>query len=716
MNPKRTAAPPVRKAIKTYTGTSDNHPGNPLNNPYQRELAGNVAGKKKVIIDLNVRTAYLTKKDIGRWRMAWQAAINVENPRRVELLDIYTDCMIDNHLMGAVRNRVSSLMRKTFRLIDIKNGKEDEQLTELFEKRWFKQFQVMAMDSIFWGPTLVEFGNIELDPIRFTHSREIDRKHVIPEYSVIVQNQWDDIRKGIPFNEPPWSNWTMLIYHKNEKDLGLLLNVAPQAIAKKNAMAFWDKFAEIFGMPIRFATSAERDARNRNSIENMLENMGSAAWGLFPEGTDIELIESSRGDAFQVYDERIERANSEMSKAVVGTTMLMDEGSSRSQSEVHEKVSKKVEEEDADFIRDLVNERLLPFLQKHGFPVQNRRLEWVENIDYTPEQQRQIEEMVLRYYNVDPDYFLDKYNIPVQERRAYPGLSMGDPDFFVQAPHMGGTSRKVSELYAGCTCAECGGHTVTMAHAKKVWELVSDSELDKQAEAIARAIYEGKTVDFSPAMAKRVASKLTQAISAGFGKNIAEVATDAIDYGMIQNLQRNVYQFSAAKNWQQLRELTNLVRDGERLRSFADFQRQAEQLNLLYNRVYLQTEYELAVAGSQNASRWVNQGNESILEYRTAQDERVRDSHKALHGVRKKKSDPFWDVYYPPNGYRCRCLAVESADTRTPETSEGDIVAPQVPDMFRTNLARRELIFPADHPYFEGPPADLISNATDLLK
>lgn len=44
--------------------------------------------------------------------------------------------------------------------------------------------------------------------------------------------------------------------------------------------------------------------------------------------------------------------------------------------------------------------------------------------------------------------------------------------------------------------------------------------------------------------------------------------------------------------------------------------------------------------------------------YITVGDERVRDSHRALHGVILPVDDPFWDDHYPPWDYGCRCQAV----------------------------------------------------------
>ena len=45
-------------------------------------------------------------------------------------------------------------------------------------------------------------------------------------------------------------------------------------------------------------------------------------------------------------------------------------------------------------------------------------------------------------------------------------------------------------------------------------------------------------------------------------------------------------------------------------------------------------------------------------QYMTAGDGRVRDEHAAMHGLVFRASDPIWNLWYPPNGYKCRCYVV----------------------------------------------------------
>lgn len=41
--------------------------------------------------------------------------------------------------------------------------------------------------------------------------------------------------------------------------------------------------------------------------------------------------------------------------------------------------------------------------------------------------------------------------------------------------------------------------------------------------------------------------------------------------------------------------------------------------------------------------------------YVTVGDGRVREEHAKIHGKILRHDDPFWDKYFPPNGYNCRC-------------------------------------------------------------
>ena len=84
--------------------------------------------------------------------------------------------------------------------------------------------------------------------------------------------------------------------------------------------------------------------------------------------------------------------------------------------------------------------------------------------------------------------------------------------------------------------------------------------------------------------------------------------------------------------------------------------------------------FDQAVATSQNAGRYRAQRSEGAATYlpwwiyETMGDDRVRDEHAILHGFSAMTTDPIWDSLYPPNGFRCRCMAV--ADRRPSDKGE----------------------------------------------
>ena len=139
-----------------------------------------------------------------------------------------------------------------------------------------------------------------------------------------------------------------------------------------------------------------------------------------------EQDDKQQESTFNVYDKRIDRANSELSKLIIGQAMTIEDGSSLSQSETHLEVFENLVESDCTMLRDIVNNQLIPRMVKHGFPIKGMRFKWDDAVDYTPEQQVAYETMVADRYEVDPSYFAEKYIMPVGERRnAQPMLPTG---------------------------------------------------------------------------------------------------------------------------------------------------------------------------------------------------------------------------------------------------------------------------------------------------
>jgi SPP1 gp7 family putative phage head morphogenesis protein len=90
------------------------------------------------------------------------------------------------------------------------------------------------------------------------------------------------------------------------------------------------------------------------------------------------------------------------------------------------------------------------------------------------------------------------------------------------------------------------------------------------------------------------------------------------------------------------------------------------------NPYHLRTNFNQAIKSARASAEWKDiQDTKEIfpyLRYVTMQDDAVRDEHSALDGIVRHVDDPFWDEYYPPNGWGCRC----GKEQLTEEEANGD--------------------------------------------
>ena len=145
---------------------------------------------------------------------------------------------------------------------------------------------------------------------------------------------------------------------------------------------------------------------------------------------------------------------------------------------------------------------------------------------------------------------------------------------------------------------------------------------------------------------------------------------------MRSRLQESDWIFSGMKTFHELNEAfpSLLDEDGHR-KPFERFLNDVQSIDETYNRNYLRAEYNYAGASAGMAARWEDfqeDGDEYNLQYRTAGDDKVRPEHAALHGVTLPMSDPFWDEYYPPNGWNCRCTVVQVLKDNYPATDQAE--------------------------------------------
>lgn len=224
---------------------------------------------------------------------------------------------------------------------------------------------------------------------------------------------------------------------------------------------------------------------------------------------------------------------------------------------------------------------------------------------------------------------------------------------------------------------------------------------------------------------RRLIEETAAYLSEGIGRGIME---EPASEAMARSLRESAGVFSGFKTFHEMKEAAGLLLDESgNLKPFERFSNDVQKINDAYNKHYLKTEYAFAVRSAEAAARWEEQqddgGGRYLLQYRTAGDKKVRKAHQALEGITLPPSDPFWDSYYPPNGFNCRCTVVKVRAAKYPATDSGEAMKTgdkategKYAEMFRFNPGKRRAAYPAYNSYTIKKCATCKKNGFPLAK
>lgn len=243
-------------------------------------------------------------------------------------------------------------------------------------------------------------------------------------------------------------------------------------------------------------------------------------------------------------------------------------------------------------------------------------------------------------------------------------------------------------------------------------------EIERLLRKLMKQIYDARQMpeQLDAEVINSTAKLLYDGVEKGYGQKLINLDYNTPDFNMLTSLKSDVWQFSAAKNYQQMKAMTEalLGPDGQ-LRSFSEFKQAVKPIIGDHTR-WLQTEYRTAIASSQMAAKWqqIQSQKESfpLLRFDAVLDDRTTELCKSLDGVVRPIDDAFWNSYYPPNHFNCR------SDVRQLREGEADITPteliayPVIPKMFLTNTAKQGLVFPPESNYYIGAPEHVMQNAS----
>jgi SPP1 gp7 family putative phage head morphogenesis protein len=631
----------------------------------------------------NEISLYRVKQDILRWRNALIYAENKQFPNRTEYYRLCKDVVLDPHLSSVISQRKKAVLARELVLVD-DNGEVDVEKTKVFKKKWFRKLLDYSLDAKFYGFSLIDLGPLVDEA--FPDIRLVPRQYVRPELKIVVPTLGG--MTGTSFDDPKYAKWNIFI--GDREDLGILVKAAPYTIWKKNALGYWSEYCEKFGMPIRVGKTNVKDDELRLNMENSLRTMGSAFWSMINKDDEIELISSAIHGAWENFDKMSDRVNQELSKLVLSQTGTTDEKSFSGSAGVHQDVMGDVTEADIADLEGDLNEVVAPILNFHGFGLEGLTFEFRYKESLSLGDRAKLEASFMPYVKFKKEYLEKTYGFELDEQEE----PDGEPD---EKKPLTNYTNIISEY--NHTCDVCGGYE------NKDKDFIGDTFSDEDKENLLKAIQEGATTVYNLPLwvYEKTTTILEQQVLRGF-----ETSVWGTGDSLLNELRHNIYVFSAAKTYQQVRDIqTLLVRYPKRKDLFI---KKASEAFDNYNKNWLGAEVDTAYNSALQAREWKKiesmKGVLPYLEYQTAGDSRVRPTHAALDGIIRKVGDGFWDTYYPPNGWGCRCTTIQHEDVEQ-VTSLKDFKAPgDVPDIFKMNVGKDGLIFSEEHPYFKVAKGD----------
>lgn len=315
----------------------------------------------KLMLDVVKQHRRLWRKEINDWQRARQIRYSLEFPQNYLLQEVYQDIMLDGQLTGITQNRTFRTTNKDYIFVNAEGKKDDTCTAFIKDKSWFENLIQYAHETVYFGTGVVWFKDIVKNEI--TAIEMLDRAHIIPERSIFTPDITSD--KGIHYKdfEP------FLIEVQMYDAVGLLEKAAPYTILKRHSWGSWDEFEELFGVPIRIAKVASQSETVKKEVAGWLEEMGSAAYGVFPLGTEVEIKENSKGDAFQVFYQKLQALRAELSMLILHQTMTTENGASKAQGNVHENTLSELIYADEKKMLSILNDKVVPAMRFFGYKI-----------------------------------------------------------------------------------------------------------------------------------------------------------------------------------------------------------------------------------------------------------------------------------------------------------------------------------------------------------
>jgi len=485
----------------------------------------------------------------------------------------------------------------------------------------------------------------------------------------------------------------------------------------------WVQLLEILGVPMRigrYPRGAKKE--ERLVLEAALENMGRDAWAAIPEDMQVEVIKTLEKMGGTNHRDLCDWGAEAYALLLLGQSLSSRAGDrgARSLGEIQWKVKQEIVEDDGRLLADTFSDQLLaPWTAwNYGAEVVPPRLQFQLEEEADLLQQSEIDERLQRMgYRFSERYIQETYKLPevrdddviLRPAATTPPASPTEPPDVDAELHAQVGGQQVSAEGPRPTAPEGDEQDLIRSMLEQAPDVfrpiragitagLSGAETYDQAreqlnQALAGPRAELEALVFRATLAAhlraRQASRARHQVAAAVTltdvpdlPNVDELRSLALRQGMTPDAyyaldaehRARAFTIGGIENLEAIdavqASLVRAERDGTEFAAWLD---EVDEVFESHGIGALKTHraelvFQNAVRQSQMAGRYAEERSDEGIErapywmYDAVGDRRTRPSHLAMDGRVFRKSDPIWDVWFPPNDHHCRCGVIEVGD------------------------------------------------------
>jgi phage gp29-like protein len=364
---------------------------------------------------ITVAPYVLSAVQISNWVSSINSANSNINPIRRKLYELYERIELDAQIETVTNLRTIAITNKKIHFYERgKEGEVNDAILEQIRSPWFNNMLRHIISSKWWGHSLIEF---DLQQGLINDAILVPRFNVIPEKGLALY-QSTSFNSGIAFREPPASNYAFEA--KGDKKLGLYSILAPYVLYKSGGLGDWSQFCELFGIPFREFHYNPFDPESRQRVTESAESVGSAGFVVLPDGSSITIHDTNKSGSKDVFEGLIQTCDEQIAKAVLGGTMITDNGSSQAQANVHYAVKNEINLSDLIWMEYVLNFEAKQRLVNLGLPLDGGNFKFDNTREIPLEQRIEMDVKLAQQVPIADEYFYKTYGIPTPTGKAKP--------------------------------------------------------------------------------------------------------------------------------------------------------------------------------------------------------------------------------------------------------------------------------------------------------